>query len=250
MEDSPYGPTSRISYSVSLVADYDVMTKHKRKTGECVYCGKIRKLTKDHIPPKNLFAEPRPSDLVTVPCCERCNGKASLDDEYFRIMICPREEVAEHPQASRVLPTTLRALTKPKKKGFRKAFLNSVHEVDLVTPSGLYLGKAGTYDVNLERLSKVAARIVKGLFFYEKGFRLPDRYTAFAYSESSFDWNQSDLQPMLGIWGSLLSIQPCIIANGAFSYRFKFLEDDSNCSIWLQVFYEKVVFIGATCLSR
>jgi len=38
----------------------------------------------DHIPPKTIFGDKKPSDLITVPACEGCNNGCSLDDEYFK----------------------------------------------------------------------------------------------------------------------------------------------------------------------
>jgi len=55
------------------ICEVMLMGKRKNKIGICVYCGKKLPLTKDHIPPKNLYSKPRPSNLITVPCCEKCN---------------------------------------------------------------------------------------------------------------------------------------------------------------------------------
>ncbi len=49
----------------------------------CYLCGKPA-TTKDHVPPKTLFAPPRPHNLITLPCCAECNGAYALDEEYFR----------------------------------------------------------------------------------------------------------------------------------------------------------------------
>lgn len=51
----------------------------------CYLCGSVQNLTKDHIPPKNLFPSPKPTDLITVWCCKTCNEKFSLIDESFRV---------------------------------------------------------------------------------------------------------------------------------------------------------------------
>jgi hypothetical protein len=59
---------------------------------ECYLCGKKAsetpdgRLTRDHIPPKNLFPPPLPEDLITVPCCYECNNAAHKDDEYLRFL--------------------------------------------------------------------------------------------------------------------------------------------------------------------
>jgi 5-methylcytosine-specific restriction endonuclease McrA len=49
---------------------------------ECGYCG-APGTTTDHVPSRKFFPRPRPSDLVTVPACARCNNKTSADEEYF-----------------------------------------------------------------------------------------------------------------------------------------------------------------------
>ena len=59
----------------------------KPDRSRCIYCGTTEQLTADHVPPKNIFPEPRTSDLITVPACERCNKSYELDDEYFRAAI-------------------------------------------------------------------------------------------------------------------------------------------------------------------
>src|SRR5271165_919227 len=56
----------------------------------CVFCGAIA-TTSDHVPPKNLFIPPRPTDLITVPACEICNGGTSTLDEEFRVFVLPSD---------------------------------------------------------------------------------------------------------------------------------------------------------------
>src|SRR5438477_8522100 len=48
----------------------------------CAYCGKARKLTMDHVPPKVLLAKPFPVNLPTLPACHDCNQSFKKDDEY------------------------------------------------------------------------------------------------------------------------------------------------------------------------
>jgi len=53
----------------------------------CYLCGSGSEITKDHIPPKNLFPHPRPTDLISVPCCRECNNYLSPIDESFRVFV-------------------------------------------------------------------------------------------------------------------------------------------------------------------
>lgn len=63
---------------------------HKRKRALtkriCVYCGKVA-TTKDHVPPKLLLEKPFPLNLQTVRSCQRCNQGASLDEQYFLVLL-------------------------------------------------------------------------------------------------------------------------------------------------------------------
>ncbi len=52
--------------------------------GRCIYCGSPGPhLTKEHIPQRSLFPEPKPDNLITVPSCQKCNQGFAKDEEYF-----------------------------------------------------------------------------------------------------------------------------------------------------------------------
>ncbi|MXY32976.1 MAG: HNH endonuclease [Boseongicola sp. SB0664_bin_43] len=129
---------------------------------ECVYCGSTEQTTDDHVPPKSLFPKPRPSNLITVPCCRKCNHSASKDDEYFRSMLAMRNDAGEHSEAQKVLPAVFRSLRRTEGSGFTKKLLQNVTPVDVRTPAGLYVGRAGGYKVENESLERVVARIDRG----------------------------------------------------------------------------------------
>lgn len=50
-------------------------------------CDATGPITREHVPPKNLFLAPRPRNTLTVPVCGKCNHSYHLDDEYFRIYV-------------------------------------------------------------------------------------------------------------------------------------------------------------------
>ena len=54
---------------------------------KCYLCSSTENLTRDHIPPKSLFPNPLPTNLITLPCCEKCHKPLSLDDEAFRAWV-------------------------------------------------------------------------------------------------------------------------------------------------------------------
>jgi len=68
----------------------------------CIYCGTRKDLTSDHVPPKALFAEPRPSHLITVPACRPCNKSYVKDDEYFRVAVLAQAASEQDPAAAKL----------------------------------------------------------------------------------------------------------------------------------------------------
>jgi len=61
----------------------------------CYLCRSTENLTYDHVPPANLFPKPRPSDLITVPCCKACNEGFSQLDEQFRVFVSTAANVSK-----------------------------------------------------------------------------------------------------------------------------------------------------------
>jgi len=51
---------------------------------KCVYCGGTADTTRDHVPPRSLFLEPLPKQLITVPACSDCNGGFGELDTAFQ----------------------------------------------------------------------------------------------------------------------------------------------------------------------
>ncbi len=226
-------------------------TRKPRKTGKCVYCGRVRPITIDHVPPQNLFAKPRPNNLIKVPSCSEChseNKQVSQDDEYFRLMLTLREDTATHPDVIQIMPKVIRSLARSDKVGLSKSLLKSIKVVNVRTRKGLFIGRKQAFDVNLTRLENVVGRITKGLFYHEHGYRLPDEYEVFAYSESGMQDLTNDVKQELqvNILKPLITNAPKIIGNSVFTYRVAYSDTDKNASAWLFNFYERVTFLGMT----
>src|SRR5689334_1954265 len=60
--------------------------QYRKNPRPCVFCGAADGTTKDHVPPKGIFVNPRPQ-LITVPACARCNNRTSQLDEEFKIFL-------------------------------------------------------------------------------------------------------------------------------------------------------------------
>ncbi|HEY9826876.1 MAG TPA: hypothetical protein V6D19_15665 [Stenomitos sp.] len=213
-----------------------------KKNGRCAYCAEIRPLTNDHIPPQNLFPKPRSSDLITVPCCETCQAGWSKDDEYFRAAILSSAKVSEGSLAQGAIDSLGRSLRRKEQKGFSRTILRSIKEVEIVTEAGILLGKEPVFQLDIERIGRVAQRIIRGLFFHEKGYSLPSGYEVFVRIQ------QFGLKPILEQLPGVHFPQLRIVQNGIFSYTFKETEEDQNSSIWLLFFYKELPLLGFTRL--
>ncbi|MDH3690386.1 MAG: hypothetical protein OEU36_12990 [Gammaproteobacteria bacterium] len=211
----------------------------------CTYCEKPA-TSADHVPPKLLFAKPRP-ELITVPSCLSCNQSASLDDEYFRAVIAMEEKAGEHSEAKRIHATIWRSLQKPRKKRFRHALLSSIREVDHTSPGGIYLGKARAYNVDLTRLTRVVERITRGLFLHHTGRRLPLHCTIDAFSPRGLSGKDSTApQTMLELVEQTRANQMYTIGNDVFCYRYAVSAEQKNSSVWVFVVYQGMSFISLT----
>jgi len=138
------------------------MPKEKhRNMKNCIYCGSNVNMTVDHIPPKNLFSNPRPQ-LITVPCCKKCNLSFSKDDEYLRLQLSLRHDVFPHADVQKNWESINHGLQRASRPGLKMQLLNNMMLVDVKTSAGIYIGKAPCISVELGRLVKVVTRMMEG----------------------------------------------------------------------------------------
>lgn len=91
----------------------------------------------DHVPPKTLFEPHDKSNLVTVPCCFRCNNSASMDDQYFLVFIGLREDATQEPEHHKLWQKAHRTLKKKEASKFRQKVTSKIKFVQPVTPMGI-----------------------------------------------------------------------------------------------------------------
>ncbi len=217
-------------------------------TKQCVYCGAFEADTFDHIPPKGIFSQPRPNNLITVPACRQChNDETSKDDEYFRLALQVRDGIDTHPDVIKARPTLLRSLQNPRKLGMRNALLKNIVLTELVTPSGIFIKKQLAIQTDMKRLSRVMSRTMKGLFYHHNKYRLPDGYDARVIDQDSFQkWPANDREVYEKMINQILARPGVTIGNGVFTYRFGFNTNDPNDTCWIFVFYGQAGFLGRT----
>lgn len=214
----------------------------------CIYCLTRPAETADHIPPKCLFAKPRPSDLITVPCCLACNKKFERDDTYFRDCLVLDERTAHHPDAQATNKATLRGFARPRGFGYARFFLSKVGFIQVRSPSGLHLGRQGAYDVNLHRLSRVAARVIRGLYYHEQKVPLPTEWQTLAYFSEGFShlppWELAEMERE--VITPTLSNPPREIGRSVLRYWVAYASDHPHTSSWVLDFYSGIRCFGVT----
>lgn len=218
----------------------------KKRIGQCVYCGEVRSLTDDHVPPQALWSKPRPRDLVVVPACRECNTAASRDDEYFKTMLVLKEGSSRHSEAKAVSDSVVRGLQKPRKAGFRRTVLSSLQVRPLHSKGGVYLGRVPVFDVDLGRLDHVVARLTRGLYWHHFGERLPTDCEVVAWSETGLSDVGSDaLDQIRAISSTLLAGEEHRLARDVLRYWYGATEVRDG-TVWLFEFYGDVRFLGVT----
>lgn len=212
------------------------LTNKIKKRGQCAYCGKIDLITDDHIPPKNIFPKPRASNLITVPCCKSCFEGWSKDDEYFRATILSSASVSELPESQSVIDTMMRSFKRS--KGFTGLIYNSIKNIKIFTETGIYLGDTSAIKFDGKRIDRVAERIVRGLFFYKKGYPVPANYLVKAKIQDN------NIQKVLESIKDIKFFPLEMIQDGIFSFTYQETVEDNNAGIWLLLFFGSLLIAG------
>jgi hypothetical protein len=191
----------------------------------CVYCG-ARATTRDHVPPRSVFVRPLPGDLITVPACHTCNGRASRLDERFRVMLSIRVGGPFSGTGPMWGDTIIRGIKRNRK--LHKAILTSAKEVELRTPGGLYLGKRHAVPWDRESHDETIKRITRGLYFHHYGAALSPDTNVKAYW---FRPNDRSMAPVIR------GLNNRSIGGGQFRYAYGRAEELPEASVWFFLFH-------------
>lgn len=142
----------------------------KLKFKKCIYCGKPAE-TKDHAPPKSFFPEPKPTDLITVPSCLKCNNKASIDEELFLATFMLSS--AGESDAGKALWDQKVPRMFNKNKGVRSAIARKLKRVDITTAQGIFIERRTGIELDQKRNISVIEKIVRALYYFEYKQSIP-----------------------------------------------------------------------------
>lgn len=206
----------------------------------CIYCEATAD-SRDHVPPKGVFPEPKPSDLITVPACTTCNQAFSKDDEYFKVSLGLREGVRRSSEGKRLAVECLRALQRSQSSRFAARINSTIRSptADEIR-EGADPNSIGQQPAS-ERLERVVGRTIRGLHFHISGRRLPPGYRVRGALLEAFP----EPQRLMAL--ALLAGAPIReLAAGQFAYATRAAVDDVFTSVWLLTFFGAASFYGAT----
>ena len=136
----------------------------------CCYCGKPA-TTRDHVPTRKLFPEPRPSDLITVPACAVCNNASSKDEEYFIHVILSHVQADSH--AARTLRKQLFSKSlSARRVRMAQRMLSAMLPITRVDPR---LGELRAFEIQPEPFNRSVEKIARGLYAHAYATPLPAR---------------------------------------------------------------------------
>lgn len=219
--------------------------RKRPEEGQCVYCGKIKELTRDHVPPASFFDDPPPSNLTTIPSCYQCNNGFGVIDDYVRLMLVLDEKAAGNQDRKGVLPRALRYSQRREARRILSAFFESLKQVYRPNPKGIYV-KAERYTVDGRKMDMFAVRVIKALFYHEKGYRLPDDHQVNVLHHSRQPLLEGDAREFLDwIVGKLSSTQPRSWGT-TFSYRWLQSPNGPSMTWWLLELYGTARYVCST----
>jgi hypothetical protein len=130
----------------------------------CVICGIRNAVTKDHVPPRGIFAKPRPNNLIKVPSCFPCNNNASDLDERFRVYLGLHVAGTSDNRNKQLMQEGLRTLRHNRK--LYRTILRGLSPVYLTTPEGIIFERGHKLTWDSEAHDAVVERTSRGLYYH------------------------------------------------------------------------------------
>ncbi len=209
----------------------------------CYICGEPA-TTRDHVPPQAIFSAPKPTNLITVPACERCNHDSTLDDEYFRWFITTSSsDMTQAPQLvyDRIFP---RAKKRP---ALLQSLMKGVRKVNLFTKRGVFVKQVPAFTYDKARIKTIVEKIVRGLYWNEKKESYNDKHSEIKFVFYPPSPNEQPPPPPKECQKVLLSSPLNKIGDGkTFAYHYYADPKDDRITIWLLLFFEITGFLVMT----
>jgi hypothetical protein len=193
----------------------------------CYLCGKTETelgagLTRDHVIADSFFPQPKPKNLLTLPCCVSCQKEYGKDEEYVRNSLTAISDLSANNDALFAWKKTHRGLQR--RSALYADFKN--HMFPLKVQSATLLG----LKFSQSRTEKVVRKIARGLHYHRTGVLLPASvYTSVFYQPKTLLDDLLKQSQYKGYFGNTLSYAGAVSAEGD--------------AVWWLSFYASVLFI-------
>lgn len=196
----------------------------------CALCGSNLATTKDHIPPQGIYPKPRDNDinLNTVPACSNCNNGSAVEDEEFKVLM-GLSTGEFHDQPSAVIDSISRTV------GNNQRIANQIFSSKQNVYANLHgqtLEPAVAITFDGEKYVKVISRIIRGLYWMQKG-----RVLGCAPKISVFPGLQINPEFARSLMDLMSHLEAHHLNKETFVYKVHF--DEDGTSIWGMQFFKK-----------
>ena len=215
------------------------MPRRRKVYGDCSYCGKNDKLTRDHVIPKNLFPVGNiPSNIPIVYACEACNTQnKSGNDTYLRDMLQLDRNSSEHPVAQQNWGSFARGVLRNQSQAIKDSVPSVL--VPVFDSINNFTGYAFRLDTQQEYTEAIMTMIVRGLHYNFIGGRIPETASFKLYRIPDMSKIEADF-PMLIQAGYARHVK---VGDGeVFECVYVYMPTHPGISIWYLRFYRKVCF--------
>ncbi|MFC1862987.1 hypothetical protein ACFL1Z_03435 [Thermodesulfobacteriota bacterium] len=207
----------------------------------CYLCGKSIKgrVTMDHVLPKQIFTpkvrqKHNLSQLKTLPTHKHCNESYQSDEDYFVWTLAPIA-LGSH-TANAIADYHAKKFRSGKSVGLGKKILKQLSD----QPGTLYLPRNQvTVRVEGARINRVAWKIIRGLYWIEKGSLLPENTK---YYFELIEPENRDKSVFSEIW-EIVKAQPSKgIYAGVFDYKyFHAKKGGMQLHLWGMLLWDRIM---------
>jgi hypothetical protein len=190
--------------------------------------------TGDHVPAKALFPESRPSNLITVPSCLKCNSGFKQDEDYF-LSILSFSDAGVSPVGKHFWQHKYHRMYQ-KDLGLKNALCQCFEQIQLPTSNG----KSETrLAINLQtnRINAVIRKVCRGLYYFECNEPLPVNLSIKVHrikTKEELKVFNADMKAGSRGWP------------GVFEYRWNRVATEPALSKWLLLFHGAMPWAAIT----
>lgn len=208
----------------------------KSKAGQCVFCGKQGRVTREHVVPRGLFLSPLPETMITVPVCQPCNNGKSSDDTYLRDFLL--SDMASRPNrvAQALRKGKLMRAVQTNRSELARTIARHARRKPLYSTGGIYLGSFYCVSVEERRLESSFQKMARGLYYYVSKQYLPQ--------DAQVEVSRVDRFQIRAAWDAM-GIQHAgtdYIHPDVFACRHYADAEFPLYSRWLLLFYNTILF--------